>query len=610
MRFTTSNRLMLNFRDHAVHFRKPDYLVSAALFGLVLLVFWLSPVTQVTDSHYSLLLSDSLLQHRTFTLDHYGIPRHEPQSGVRDDYIANGPMWQLEIVNNHLYYYFPPGSSILSLPFMAGAKLLGFSVVNPDGSYNEQSEIRLQKALAAILMALCVVVIFFTARYLLPLGWSTLIALTAAFGTQIWSTTSRALWSQTWETLLISFAILLLVRSEVCNKRVPAGLLGTLAAWMYLVRPSASIVIIAIAIYLFLKRPSLLIIYLLTGICWLSLFVLYSSFQFGTLLPSYYKPTRLRLDLFTTAFAGNLISPSRGLLIYVPVCLFVALLLIRFWRQVSLRTLTLLAICIIFGHVLLVSSFANRLGDWWAGASYGPRYLAELVPWFALLAMIGIDAMRRPDVRLRPYAVAGSLLLVLSVLVNARGAISEATWKWTQPAKDEHMRALLWDWRHPQFLAGLQPPPKPVQIALIQPDVRLDLRSSEIEKYFWYGWSGAEPNFRWTDGREAAMVFRLNGSGDVTLRIKAAPFTVEGKTNQQHLEILLNDQSIMSGPIAAGPIREIKVLLPLSQLKSENVLTFKLPDAASPSSFGLSADQRLLGLRIESMEFLEDRSAR
>lgn len=586
-------------RDH-VRSSQLDHLAGGILFLVTLIVFWLSPVSQVSDSQYSLLVSDSLLRHRTFNLDQYGLPRYAPQTGVRDDYVANGPMWQVEIVNNHLYYYFPPGSSILSLPFSALARLFGYTVVNPDGTYDLQSEIRLQKLLAAILMAFCVLVIFLIGREVLPLHWSVITALAAGLGTQIWSTTSRALWSHTWETLLVGIAILLLVRNEVTNARIRPVLLGTLAAWLYFVRPNAAIVIVALLVYLAFKSSRLVISFLLTIVIWFSLFVFYSWLLFGALVPTYYKPNRLTLDLFPTAVAGNLISPSRGLFIYVPLALFALILVIRFWRQLRYQKLVILSLAIIGGHVILISSFANRWGDWWGGASYGPRYTSELVPWFVLLAVIAVDAMRQEQVRLTKLKIIGGGLLTLSVFINARGALSPATWKWTQPVSDEQMRALLWDWRHPQFLAGLQLPPAPVQAPLIESGLRLEFGTPAVEKYLWYGWSGPEPGFRWTDGHEAAIVFRANPSKQHKFRIRAAPF-IGGSVNAQKVTLTLNGERLGEFELTAG--QEFELTIPASNLGTNNVLTFQLPNAASPRSLGLSDDDRLLGLRVEWLEF-------
>jgi len=55
-----------------------EKIISVAILAVMFLVFWLSPVRQVTDSSYSMLLSQSLLEHGTFALDQYALPRLEP----------------------------------------------------------------------------------------------------------------------------------------------------------------------------------------------------------------------------------------------------------------------------------------------------------------------------------------------------------------------------------------------------------------------------------------------------------------------------------------------------------------------------------------------------
>ena len=99
---------------------------------------------------------------------------------------------------------------------------------------------------------------------------------------------------------------------------------------------------------------------------------------------------------------------------------------------------------------------------WWGGHSYGARYTTGLVPWFVLLAVLGLKAMldwetRRGasvTTRRRALLACGALLLGLSVFINARGAMAHATWRWNVlPANvDEHPER-IWDWRDPQFLA-------------------------------------------------------------------------------------------------------------------------------------------------------------
>src|SRR5688572_5848979 len=177
----------------------PDIVCAALIFVVCFVVFVCSPVHQVTDSAYSMLLSESLLYHQSFELNNYAIPRGEP-SWV-PAYYRSGDVYQLELVGGRLYYHLSPGTSILSTPFVAAMNVFGVSAANPDGTYNAAGEEKIESLLAAILMAALACVFFFMARLMLPMGWSVAVALGGSFGTQIWSTASRAMWNETWGTL-------------------------------------------------------------------------------------------------------------------------------------------------------------------------------------------------------------------------------------------------------------------------------------------------------------------------------------------------------------------------------------------------------------------------
>jgi len=586
-----------------------DYLTGAAIFITTLLIFWFSPVHQVTDSHYSMLLSEAVLKHRSFALDHFNIPRLQPNASTRDYYVMNGNIWQLELVGDRIYYYFPPGSSILSLPAVAVANALGISAANSDGTYNPRGESIIETSLAAILMAVTAVIFYLTARLLLSPFASALVALAGALGTQVWSTASRGLWSHTWETLLIALLVWLLLADATERRQLNPILLATLLSWLYFVRPTSSVVAIAVGIYVLITHRSLLLPFVLTGAGWLALFVAYSWIHFEKLLPSYYQANRLRTDLFPVAFAGNLLSPSRGIFIYVPVVLFVIYLIIRYWRQLPLKRLAWLSVSICALHLLFVSAFANLWGDWWAGASYGPRYSTELVPWLLLLAILGIKARSQARQR-HSRAISGwrevcigTLLLAFSVFINARGAISLDTWKWSQPSTDEQLRAQLWDWRHPQFLAGLQRPAPPVAFPVLELPTVIDLTRPEAGKYLWYGWSGEEQGLRWNDGKEATLIFGLSRPQDLSVEIRLAPFLAAPTVAEQRLTIQLNEQPLETLVLNDGAFRNFSLKLPKELLRPQNVLKFQLPDAISPSSVGAGPDDRILGIKVESIKF-------
>ncbi len=586
------------------HMLKSDHFIGGLIFIVCFLIFLVSPVHQLSDSQYSILLSESLLKHGSFALDGYAIPRLAPVARTRDDYVMNGDIYQLEVANNHLYYYFPPGSSVLSIPYVALMNGLGISAANRDGTYNPEGEEEIETSLAALLMAALATIFFYMSRLVLPTGWSVLIALGGTLGTQIWSTASRALWSHTWEVLLAGLVVLMLLTHETGRHKIKPVLLASLLSWMYCVRPNSAVMIVILSAYIFLYHAQIFTRYALTGAAWLAGLVVYSWSNFGKALPSYFLASRLTFRVFPTALAGNLISPSRGLFIYVPTLLFLIYLLVRLRKYLAPLRLVWLSLIIITAYLAVISGFSNWWGDWWGGASYGPRYTTDLVPWFVLLSILGVKAMlrwrqeQRAAISLRTWGAplaTGGLLLSLSLFINAWGAISVETWNWTRPATDQQMRALLWDWSNPQFLAGLLPPEFP----LIRPETHIDFTTREAEPYLWYGWSSAEPQFRWTDGRKAAIIFALDEVTDLALEIKLGPFLAPGRLDEQHLEVSLNGRLVERLVLRESAAAIYRLSLPKQMLRRENVLGLRMDDAASPRLMGVSEDGRRLGVRVE-----------
>jgi hypothetical protein len=251
----------------------------------------------------------------------------------------------------------------------------------------------------------------------------------------------------------------MLANAETQPKRIRPVLLATLLAWTYFVRPTFAVPIVAVSVYLLFYHRRALPLYVLTGVLWLGAFVAYSHYYFGPLLPNYYQANRLTFGTFWEAVAGNLISPSRGLLIYVPVLLFVFYLLVRYRKAWSHPRLVVLSICVVVAHLLIVSGFQPWFGGW----CYGPRYCTGIVPWFALLAVLSVAARLRwnslhpasdSSRRWRTEFAVGALLLTISIVFNGIGALWPSSLHWNPlPINVDEKPERVWEWRDPQFLA-------------------------------------------------------------------------------------------------------------------------------------------------------------
>jgi len=436
----------------------PDGLRTGGLISLFLIflaIFILSPVRQVSDASYSLLVSESLIRHGTTALDRYVQPPLDPavHPASKDGKLP----YHLVESGGHFYYHYPPGTSILSVPYVALSHLFGMSAVFPEGGYHYREERRIQFRLAALLMAFLAVITYRIANSVLSHRWSLVFTTAVALTTQVWSTASRGLWSHTWAILLVLIGILLLVRHETHARKLRPVLLATVLSWAYFTRPTMAIGVAAVGIYLAIRYRKALVAYAVTVAGWFAIFVTTSWLQYGQLLPPYYRPTKLGTPEFWTGLAGNLVSPSRGLLVFLPHLIMIVYWLIRYRHRSALTPLAVLGSSAAVAHLLVVASFPL----WWGGEGYGPRLMTDAVPWLVLPALVAIggwlhtrghNQATRP--RFRVEAAVAVMLTLSALIIHGGGALSQKTneWNWTPVSVDQDP-SRIWDWRDAQFLA-------------------------------------------------------------------------------------------------------------------------------------------------------------
>jgi hypothetical protein len=417
--------------------------IPMVIFLLTCTVYRAAPVGYMLDSKFELVLSQNLLENGTFKLDSL-IPG--------DDYSTMKVPNEIQVVRNHLFYWFPNGPALLSVPYVAAMKLAGVAPVM-DGVWSGTREEWLQRGLAALVTAGLVALLYCSARLYLPETAATAVSLAFAFGTSFLSSSSRVLWSFTWGALFLVGAVWMLVKQERGKEQNPY-LLATVVAWTYLCRPSNCLSVVLISGYLLVYHRQLFARYAAAGLCWGGLFLAYSWYNFGTLLPSYYTVGLGQGDPFYYALAGVLFSPSRGLLIFSPFLLVAFGMVCVFWRDIDDKRLCLLALAGFLVYLAVVSISP----DWMGGHSYGPRLMTDSLPWLALLTILGMQGALRHWPKLSPTSrgagmVLAVLLTAFSIFTHAQGAISGTAQDWnTTPQRLEKNPSRVWDWSDPQFL--------------------------------------------------------------------------------------------------------------------------------------------------------------
>ncbi|MFN2454449.1 MAG: hypothetical protein ABR577_09535 [Pyrinomonadaceae bacterium] len=146
---------------------------------------------------------------------------------------------------------------------------------------------------------------------------------------------------------------------------------------------------------------------------------------------------------------------------------------------------------------------------------------------------------------------------------------------------------------------------RPAAFPLYTKGTRLDFAATynaQTDQYLWYGWSGHEPLSRWTERGAATLAFALDKTEPLRLRINMAAFLAPGKLDAQKVFIEINDQAVAALTLDAKDAKTYSFDVPVGVLRHENVLKFRLPDAASPKSVQAGEDIRLLGIDVHWLE--------
>jgi hypothetical protein len=122
------------------------------------------------------------------------------------------------------------------------------------------------------------------------------------------------------------------------------------------------------------------------------------------------------------------------------------------------------------------------------------------------------------------------------------------------------------------------------------------------------GWSGFEPDERWAIGSES----RLNlpsptAPGSYFLVLKLRPFEAPGRLNGQHLSIVVNGSVVGEFWVTDRTSRVCYLPWQLLDGQRELEITFRTPDAASPSALAVGDDDRVLAVAFSSLALYRDR---
>lgn len=566
------------------------------IFLIVFTVHFTSDTITSTDSRWSIQTSFSLIKEFNLNLDEY------------KDLAKNDPI--VKEVNGHLYTMFPIGTSLLAVPFVfiidkVLIHLVSFNLEEylkhtaPGGSIPGGIEV----FIASFIVALTALFIYKIGKMFLNTKYSILLVVIFAFCTASWSTASRALWQHGPSMLMLSAALYLVLLSK--DRPFFIQFAGIPLAFSYIIRPTNSISIIVLTVFIYVQYRQQFLRYLFGAITIGLPFVIYNLNIHNEILSPYYLPQRIGSNrFFIEALLGNLISPSRGLFVFTPVLLLSLFGIYLKSKKKQLSKLDYCLISIIFLHWIAISSFPH----WWAGWSFGPRFFTDVIPYFLYFIIpVLIDLPEFKSIRRLTYYCIFVFLILVSFFINFRGATNPETFAWNKdPVTIDLQTQRLWAWNDIQFMRGLKiagvEQPQEVVVNSSH-SAMIDIGTSADRGFLAQGWSGDEISdenvtFKWADNLTSVLHVNLSKADSLTLEFRAAPFVTPSK-KQQQVSLFINGYFVEKVVLTEG-WNNYQIKLPRNQIVDGiDELVFKYSYAVSPKEFSTNQDTRTLAVAFD-----------
>jgi len=295
-------------------------------------------------------------------------------------------------------------AGMMNIPVFLVAELLGINI--------EEELLPLNVVSMSLLAALSTLLMFFILlKRKFSITLSTLLSLIFAFGTLVWSVTSKGTWQHGPSIFFLSAGMLLFFNEK---KHIFAWS-GFFFALMCVNRPVNGLIVIPFYVYiLFYKRKQFLVMFL-TSLIPLIFLAWYSLEYWGSILSLGQGQSGKFTSTPWTGIPGLLFSPARGLLIFTPVFIFSMLYMIK---DVFVKGGNVLYrfLCVGFVLTLAIYTIWER---WFAGHCFGYRYLSEYIPILILFLAEAWKKYIKPKTWTRILFL---FLIVFSVYFNFLGA--------------------------------------------------------------------------------------------------------------------------------------------------------------------------------------------
>lgn len=431
-------------------------IILILIFWVVFIVYFNSKNIISFDSKWIVHTAMSIIKQGNADLDEY-------------KKIIGDSDYRIENINTHIYTVYPIGISVIALPFVfaidKGLNLMLSKFPRLEEYIKEYIKMRshtcpnrinvisvflgVELFIASLIVAITAVFIYLLARLFLDIQYSLLVTFIFAFCTSAWSIASRALWKHGPTMLMLTLALYLILLAK--DKPWLIQFVSIPLAFSFTICSTNIISIFLLTAFVLIQYKKYFLHYFLWGMIIIIPFLIFS---FKVYCSPYYLFSILQLNPhFFEGLAGNLISPGRGLFIFSPILLFSIFGLTLKIKNKQMVKLDYFLCGIIFFHWISMSSCYQ----WWAGHSFGPRYLSNMIPYFIYFLIPAVAVISKlKGMRKAVFNFFFFSFLVISLFVHYRGATNWDVYVWnTDPVDIDEKPQRAWDWHDIQFLRGI-----------------------------------------------------------------------------------------------------------------------------------------------------------
>jgi hypothetical protein len=190
--------------------------------------------------------------------------------------------------------------------------------------------------------------------------------------------------------------------------------------------------------------------------------------------------------------------------------------------------------------------------------------------------------------------------------MHQRGAEERDAWRWnTRPLDVNNHTDRIFDWRYPQFLAGVARWPLPATVPHLPPSQMVQVGKPEASPWLLEGWADAEGPFRWNEALQARLCWHGEPMAGQTLVLKLRPNLelqpgVPGPRSQR-ITARLDGAPAGNWTLMHPEPTSLRIPLPPGHEAGDHVLELDMPDGVGSAELGLGQETRPLAVALAEL---------